>query len=87
MHRMTQNDVKYLSVKSALFTLNTHPRAQISLCVTLRQIIFETQACRTLEMHRMTPDDFRHLTVKGALYRVNIHAPSRPKFHSNDLYD
>ena len=51
-----QNDLNHLSVKSTLFTLNTHPEAQILLILALQQAVFELQTCRKSEMHQMTPE-------------------------------
>ncbi len=56
MHPMTQNDLKHLTVESTLYTLNTHPKAQISIRFSLRPAIFEIQGCWKLETHRMTPE-------------------------------
>ena len=35
-----QNDITHLSVKSSLYTLNTHPDVQISLLFALRSLVF-----------------------------------------------
>ncbi len=41
MKRMTPNDLKHLTDKNTLYTLNTRPNAQISLRCALQPTIFE----------------------------------------------
>ena len=68
-----QNDLNHLSVKSTLSTLNTHPRAKISLFFTLWPAIFEIQGCRKSEMNPMTQNDLNHLSVTSTLSTLNTH--------------
>ncbi len=51
-----QNDLNYLSVKSTLYILNTHPETQILLRFALRPAVFDIQPCRKSDMHQMTPE-------------------------------
>ncbi len=70
---------KHLTVNSTLYTLTTHPDAQILLCFALRPAAFEIQGFRKSKMHRMTPEWPYAINCKRALYTLDTH-PRGPNF-------
>ena len=69
-----------------MYSLNTHPGAQISVRFALRPAVFDMQACRKSEMHRMTPEWPQALNCQKHNVYTEYSSP-RPKFHSVSLYD
>ncbi len=72
--------------KHTLYTLNTHPEAQISRRFALRLAIFEIQGCWKLEMHGMITElPYALNCQKSPVYTE--YWPPRSKFHPVSLYD
>ncbi len=75
-----QNDLTHLSVKSTLYTLNTHPEAQISIRFALRQAIFEILACGKSECTEWPQNDLNHWSVISTLCTLNTRPEAQISF-------
>ncbi len=72
MHRMTHNDLKNLTVKNALYTLDIHPWGPNFTRFWSMTSNFRDMEGRLskIAMHPMTQNDLNHLTVKSAVYTL-----------------
>ena len=76
---MTPEWLNHLSVKSTLYTLNTHSQGPNFTPFRSTTSVFEIQVFRKSEMHLMTPE-WRYSLVKSTLCTLHNH-PWGPNFN------